>query len=108
MTTVFTICICIALIMICLISEKLKETYVGKNVYWAETTTVDENTANTVCKTGKVISVEKSACIQLESKDLVFVDKQRLFLEKWRLKKTIGMNLTPSELLDSLKPACHW
>jgi hypothetical protein len=100
--------VCITTIVSYLISEKLKETYVGKTVYWAETTTVDENTANTVCKTGRVISVEKSACIQLESKDLVFIDKQRLFLEKWRLKKSIGMDLTRSELLDSFKPACHW
>ncbi len=90
-----------------LISEKLKETYVGKTVYWADITTVDENTAKVICKTGRVVSVEKSACIQLESNDLVFIDKKRLFLEKWKLKETIGMDLTRSELWDSVESRCH-
>ena len=78
--------ICITAIVSYLISEKLKETYVGKTVYWADITTENENIAKTVCKTGKVISVEKDACIQLESKDLVFIDKKKLFFKKWELK----------------------
>lgn len=104
MTIIFTICI--AVIMICLISEKLKETYVGKIVFWAETTTIDENTAKVICKTGRVVSIEKDACIQLESNDLVFIDKKKLFLEKWKLKQSIGMDLNHSELLDSIEYRC--
>lgn len=94
--------ICIMAIVSYLISEKFKETYVGKTVYWVDITTEDENTARTVCKTGTVVSIEKDACVQLESKDLIFIDKKRLFLEKWKLKQSIGMDLTHSELLDSI------
>lgn len=91
-----------------LFSIIVKDKNIGKTVYWLEVEEIDSNSWKAICKSGTIISGDDKICVQLENKELVFLDKNKLFLEKWKLKKSIGAPLTPAELLDSYRINHDW
>lgn len=72
---------------------------IGDTVYWRHVEEVGDTNSEwrVVLKSGKVVSIDARVCIEEENKNIVFIEKEKLYTTVIKLKLSIGATLSPKE-----------
>lgn len=79
---------------------KESQTYkIGDTVYWRHVEELGDTNSEwkVLLKSGKVVSVDVRVCIEEDNKDLVFIEKEKLYTTVINLKLSIGAKLSFKE-----------
>ena len=97
----FASCLMVEILDNMLKSPKFK---IGNTVYWRCVEEVgDANSQWTVTlKKGTVVSSDVRVCIEEDNEDkaLIFLEKEKLYTAKYKLKRSIGAKLTSREEIE--------